>query len=238
MDAAQRIAAILGNSQQQLRSGPQTQDLTPESMRRVTPAVRKYQLQGVDFREGDPDYRKARFSNTQERQAPKQISSVQTQQSPQQSESSLKVSSGQFTDVTSRGDSVSVGLRVQQTGKLLTIDGASGEMVGKNLRLESSDDDASYVRFFLEDRGNELVLKLSLDVAALAERVTEIQSSVTERRIEGQGPTFAPAPEDPTEPEEETPCSTGTATEVVVGAQCVGGNLQITTTRVNASSCG
>lgn len=236
LDAASRIASILSNSQQATRSGPQTQDLTPSQMRRVTPGVRKYQLTGLDFREGDPDYRKARYTNSQSRQSPEQISTVQSQKAPQQTESPLKVSGGEFTNVSSQGDSVSVGLRVQPTGQFLTIDQSSNAIVGKNIRLESSSENDGIVKFFLEDRGDELVLKLSLDVENLASRLGIDTVTNNETTIQGEGPVVVNRP-DPTKPEEETPCSGGTSATVITGVQCVNGDLVVTTGQIDAVRC-
>ena len=53
VDAATRLASILGNPNQPTRTGPQTQDLTPEALQYVTSQTRKLQLSNLDFREGD-----------------------------------------------------------------------------------------------------------------------------------------------------------------------------------------
>jgi hypothetical protein len=173
-DAANRIAAILGNAQQTSRTGPQVQDLTPAGLRYVTPATRKYQFSNLDFSAGDPDYRRPLNAATEERSAPVPVSTVQSAMSPQQTQASYRVNSGSYTDARPSGDAVQVGLRVQGTGKVLTLDPPSNSLIGKNVRAESDSSDNGRVRFFIEETGQELVWKLQLQNVYTQEIVTGI----------------------------------------------------------------
>ena len=70
-DAASKIAKILGNPEQALyHAGPQKVDVTPRAMRKITPEVRQHQLQNIDFREADPDYRAPIHRATEESPPP------------------------------------------------------------------------------------------------------------------------------------------------------------------------
>ena len=84
-DAAVKIADVLCNSAQELRhSGPVTTDTTPPSMRFVTPETRKHQLPGLDFREGDPDYRPRKTADSEQRTPRERESTVSEPVPPQQ----------------------------------------------------------------------------------------------------------------------------------------------------------
>jgi len=159
-DAAQKIAAILGNGVQNLvRTNPETVDLTPEALRYVTPERRTYQLPGLDFRQGDPDFRPQQLETSEERSAAQQASTVRREPAPQQTTATYRVKGGKYTDAKGTGESVQVDLKVTGNGRVALLDSQSNTIVGKTLRCEADD---SGLRFFLEETGTELVLRLQL----------------------------------------------------------------------------
>jgi hypothetical protein len=172
-DAATRVAKILANSAQPMRSGPVEVDTTPRNIRQVSPDTRKHQLTNLDFREGDPYYRRNRRPRTEERTRPTPASSVQAASSPQTSENPYRVSAGSFTEARSGADGVEVGLRISGTGPILVQDTASGSLVGKTLRAEADTGEAGFLRFFVEEQAGEYILKLQLDREALAKLIYE-----------------------------------------------------------------
>lgn len=159
-DAAHQIAAILGNGVQNLvRTNPESVDLTPQSLRYVTPDARKYELQGLDFRQGDPDYRPYQLETSEERPDVRQASSVRSDPAPQATQATYRVQGGKFTEARGTGEAVQVDVRVAGNGRVALLDPQSNTIVGKNIRCET---DASGLRFFIEETGSELVLKLAL----------------------------------------------------------------------------
>lgn len=158
-DAAQKIASILGNGVQNLvRTNPETVDLTPESLRYVTPERRTYELPGLDFRQADPDWRPSQFETSEERPDPQQAQTLRREPSPQQTTSTYRVKSGKFTEAKGTGDSVQVDLRVTGKGRGALIDQQGNTLVGKTFRCEADEN----LRFFIEETGTELVWKLQL----------------------------------------------------------------------------
>lgn len=159
-DAAQKIAAILGNGVQNIvRTNPETVDLTPAAMRYVTPERRTYQLPGLDFRQGDPDYRPQQLETSEERPTPKQAQTVRREPSPQATQATYRVKGGKFTEAKGTGEAVQVDVRVAGAGRGALLDPQSNSIIGKNFRCESDSD----LRFFIEETGTELVWKLQLD---------------------------------------------------------------------------
>ena len=181
-DSAVRIARILGNSLQQVRRGPETTDTTSQKLRQVGPDGRKYQFENLDFDDGDPDFRSLRLESSEERQYPTQASTVQETRSPQETQNSFNVSPGGFVSVSSRGDGVEVGIDVSGTGPFLQQDPASGSLTGVSLRAESETGVKGLLRFFIEPRGDEYILKLQFDANALLSFIKEelgIEETVT-----------------------------------------------------------
>lgn len=157
-DAAQKIAAILGNGvQNMVRTNPETVDLTPQSMRYVTPDVRKYELQELDFRQADPYFRPSQGDASEARRVPQQAESVRSDPSPQSTDATYRVKGGRFTDVKGTGDSAQVDLRVAGFGRGVLLDPQGNTLLGKNFRCEADD---SGLRFFIEETGTELVWRL------------------------------------------------------------------------------
>jgi hypothetical protein len=167
-DAATRIARILANSAQPMRSGPVEVDTTPRGLRQVDPGRRKHQLTSLDFLDGDPYHRNRRTRSTEDRPRPTQASSVQAPSSPQSTDRPFNVSAGSFTEARSGADGVEVGLRVSGTGPFLTQDPTSGSLVGKSLRAEADVGPNGFLRFFVEEQAGEYILKLQLDREALS----------------------------------------------------------------------
>lgn len=159
-DAAQKIAAILGNGVQNLvRTNPETVDLTPAAMRYVTPERRTYQLPGLDFRQGDPDYRPQQFETSEERPVAKQAETLRREPAPQATQATYRVKGGKFTEAKGTGEAVQVDLKVAGAGRGALLDPQSNSIIGKDFRCESDSD----LRFFIEETGTELVWKLQLD---------------------------------------------------------------------------
>lgn len=176
-DAAQKIAAILGNGVQNLtRTNPETVDLTPAALRYVTPERRTYQLPGLDFRQGDPDYRPQRFEGSEERPATKQADTLRSEPAPQATQAIYRVKGGKFTEAKGTGEAVQVDLKVAGAGRHALLDPQSNSIIGKDFRCQSDSD----LRFFIEETGTELVWKLQLDgfFAALGTEV-EVVTDVT-----------------------------------------------------------
>ena len=191
-DSAVRIARILGNSMQEMRRGPATTDTTPRSMRQVTPDKRQHQLTNLDFQEGDPDYRQTRLQATEEKVQPTQASTVQTEQSPQETSSPFNVSGGNYVEAKSGGGSVGLGLRVTRTGPFLTQNGEANALVGTHLRTEAECGAEGLIRFFIEKRGEEHIFKLQFSI-------DQLKTIINDAIYEALG--YAPNnPNDPTIP--------------------------------------
>jgi hypothetical protein len=159
-DAAQKIAAILGNGVQNLvRTNPETVDLTPDALRYVTPDRRTYQLPGLDFRQGDPDFRPTQFEASEERPTSKPAETLRREPAPQQTTSTYRVKGGKYTEAKGTGESVQVDLKVSGFGRGAVLDSQSNTIIGKTFRCEA--DEA--LRFFIEETGTELVWRLQLD---------------------------------------------------------------------------
>lgn len=159
-DAAQQIAAILGNGVQTLvRTNPETIDTTPPQLKFVDPDTRKYQLQGLDFRQADPDFRPTRLETAENRQEQKPQSNQTSATAPQTTDKPFAVAPGRFMDVKSGSDKTQIDLRVMGNGRVALIDSQANSLIGKGMRCES---DASGLRFFVEETGTEIVFKLGL----------------------------------------------------------------------------
>lgn len=191
-DAANRIAQILGAAVSAGRVVPQEVDTTPRSMRYVTRGIRKHELTNFDFRDSDPYYRKPRGTASEDRERPEPVSTVRTEQSPQQTDSPFNVAGGSFTSSITRGDQVSVGLNINGPDRsIATVDSTSNAIVGKRVRAET---DASGLRFFIEETGQELVWRLQFFAGGDAglEVVTGVELTpaglvVTKQRIAAIG---------------------------------------------------
>lgn len=191
-DAANRIAQILGASISAERVAPPQVDTTPRSMRYVTRGIRKHELTNFDFRDSDPYYRKPRGTTSEDRERPEPVSTLRTEQSPQQTDSPFNVAGGSFTSSITRGDQVSVGLNINGPDRsIATVDSTSNAIVGKRVRAET---DASGLRFFIEETGQELVWKLQFFAGGDAglDVVTDVRLTteglvVTKQRIAAIG---------------------------------------------------
>ncbi len=166
--AANQIASAIFNA---VPRSPQAVDTTDPGMRSVGPQERAGQFPNLDFREGDPDFRPQRGTSSENRPRPTQLKSLQENLSPQQKRDPSGIKGGSFTETKSRGDNTTVGLKLETTGKILTVNEGSESLVGKNLRMDSKNSQEGGVRFFLEEIGNEIVLKLDIDWNLLAKTV-------------------------------------------------------------------
>lgn len=166
-DAAVRIAKILANSAQPMRSGPVEVDTTPRGIRNVTPNRRKFQLTNLDFVEGNPDHRRRRTGPSESRSRPAPASAIQTAAAPQASENPFNVSPGTYTETRSGANGVEVGLRIAGTGAFITQDPSSGTLVGKSIRAEADAGENGLVRFFVEEQAGEYVFRLQVNTASL-----------------------------------------------------------------------
>lgn len=188
-ESAAEIAYLLANPAQEVLSGPQKVDTTPRNMRLVTPDARRHSLKNLDFRDADPDHRRLRTPMTEERVRPQPPNAIRDIASPQQTDAAFNVATGSFTEARSSGDSVQVGLRISGPDQsLATIDNTGNAIVGKSFRAET---DASGLRFFIENSGQELVWKLQSSGAGDAggiEVVTDVTLSssglvITKQRL-------------------------------------------------------
>lgn len=155
--AATIIANILGNSVQTLRhSGEMIHDTTPQGLRQVSPESRQHVLTNIDFREGDPDYRRQATQDSEQRPLPQPNSTVVRSQSPQESQSSLsRTTSGVFTEVAPAGDSSAINLRIKGGGTFPVLDHATNTILAKRLRAESD----GIVRLQIEEGPEEVAIK-------------------------------------------------------------------------------
>jgi len=236
IDTATRIATILGNPNQETRSGPQVQDLTPKSLRYVDSQTRKLQLSNLDFNEGDPDFRRSHVQPGQESLRPTQISSVQSSVAPQSSSASLGVAAGNFTSVKSQGDSVQVGLNVKGKGNLMSMNQGGDQLLGKNLRVDAQSLQESGLSASLENYGNEMAIKMSVDLPQLNQALSQTnQSSTTTTNGGGGDRNFNPIPQPG--PGVSQCDTTSDRTTVVTGVSCVNGNLVVTTGTIPVVRC-
>lgn len=192
-DAAVRIAQILSNSAQPMRSGPVEVDTTPSGMRKVDGSRRKHQLTSLDFRDGDPYHRKKKLQRTEDRPRPTQASAIQSAHPPQSSDKPFNVSPGSFAETRSMADGVELGLRVAGTGPFLTQDQASGTLIGKSLRAEADAGENGFLRFFVEEQAGEYVFRLQIDRSKLRELVFELLGLDAPSPSDDQFPQPTPA---------------------------------------------
>lgn len=159
-DAATTIARVLTNPQHVGRSGPSEVDTTPRNLRRVTPDARRHTLPGLDFRDGDPDYRHPRLPTSEEQTEPEPPPNIQIDVAPQQVNNiAFNVAPGGFANAIPRGKAVEVGMRVKGPDRsVATLDTTSSSIVGKRIRAEA--DPQTGLRFFIEDTGQELIWKI------------------------------------------------------------------------------
>ena len=231
VDTATRLATILGNPNQETRSGPQVQDLTPKALRYVDGQTRKLQLSNLDFNEGDPDFRRSHVRPGQEASRPTQISSVQSSVAPQASSASLGVSAGSFTSVKSQGDSVQVGLNIKGKGNLMAMSQGGDQLLGKNLRVDAQSLQESGLSASLENYGNEMAIKMGVDLPKLSDAIAGSSSNTANSPSPGPGTGTEPGPND-------NPCdTTSDRTTVVTGVSCVNGNLVVTTGTIPVPNC-
>ena len=175
-DAAAQIAQILSNGRQELASSnPVKLDLTPRSLRFVTPEIRKLQLTNLDFRQADADYRRQLTPSGEGRPVPQQESSVQESIAPQATDGTYRVASGKYTDALGAGDAVKVDLRVSGAGTSVFLDPPGNTLVGKTLRAESGGSDSGRLRFFISETGSEVVWNLQTENVYEFEVVTNVE---------------------------------------------------------------
>lgn len=167
------IGRIFGNSLQEMRRGPETKDVTNPKMRAVGPEGRKQQFQNIDFRQGDPDYRKFKKELSEEKPRPIRPGTVQKDKDPTQTDNYFNVESGPFVQVEPSSDGVEVGLRIVGTNPIMTQDAESGAIIGKRIRCNAGQQ-TGLINFNLEPREDEYILNLSLDLTALANALADI----------------------------------------------------------------
>lgn len=178
--AATIIANIFANSVQTMRhDGQLVHDTTPSGLRQVTPESRTHTLTNLDFREGDPDYRRQSSQDSEDRPRPIPNSTVVESRSPQESTSSLsRVAGGAFTDITPSGDSSTVTLRIKGSGNFPVLDYATNSIIAKSFRAESD----GFVRLQIEERPNEVVFRASTNTGSGAMKPIDV---LTDLRFTG-----------------------------------------------------
>ena len=174
--AATILSNILANSVQALRhNGEIIHDQTPPGLRQVSPDDRTHRLTNLDFRDGDPDYRRQRSSDSEQRTRAIQADTVNISVAPQQTVASFRIKGGAYTSVEPAGDSAAVSLRVAGAGDCMFRDPANNLLIGKNLRAECDASDLSRLRFFIERRPDEVVFKLSTSNVSTVDVVTGVE---------------------------------------------------------------
>jgi hypothetical protein len=176
--AATIIANIFANSVQTMRQGGEViHDQTPQGMRQVTSSDRTHRLTNLDFRDGDPDYRRQRVQDSESAERPVPQNTINVTLPPQQTQSTYRISSGDYTNVESAGDTAKVNLRVNGSGDCMFRDPSANMLVAKKLRAECGGDDQALLRFFVEQRPDEVVWKLSTNNLQKMQVVTDINYS-------------------------------------------------------------
>lgn len=202
--AASEIARILSNPQQELRTGPIKQDLTPRNMRQVRRDDR-LTLPGLDQRDDDPYYRRQVNPTSEERYTPTPTSAVTGTAAPQQTEDAAGTVAGQFIETSPDGEAAKISLRLNgEEGGIVTAQYSDGSLRSKAFRAES---DAGSLRFSIEDYGSEIVWKLMFmeRIGASVDVVTNVELDgnnirVSKARVypvawEPLDPTFIPVEE-------------------------------------------
>lgn len=176
--AATIIANIFANGVQTMRQGGEViHDQTPPGLRQVTPSDRTHRLTNLDFRDGDADYRRQRVQDSERADRPAPQSTVVGTLPPQQTASSYRLSSGDYTTVEPSGDTAKVNLRVNGSGDCLFRDPSANMLVAKKLRAECGGADQSRMQFFIEPRPDELVFKLATTNVESVQVVTDVSYS-------------------------------------------------------------
>lgn len=141
-DLASQLANILANGAQQMRrSGEQVTDKTRPGLRMVAPDDRKHQFRNLDFREGDPDHRRQRVRDSEERASPIPPATVINEIAPQETDVAFNVAGGAYTEAVAAGESVRVGLRIAGGGRMPVLDQPSNTIVGKTFRAATNSDE-------------------------------------------------------------------------------------------------
>jgi hypothetical protein len=193
-DAAVRIATILGNSGQPMRRGPETTDTTNPAMAQVSSNDAKHWLTNTDFKEGDPDHRPQRTNKSENKSRPTQASSLQSTKTPQATDKPFNISGGTYTSTSAEGDGTAIGLNVKGKGMFLAQDGEANSLLGIKIRADCDPGKYGILRFFEELRGNELLLRLSLDENALQDLIeSKVNSLLNGSRFTGGGPSILDA---------------------------------------------
>ncbi len=173
--AATIISNIFANSVQTMRQGGEVvHDQTPQGMRQIASSDRTHRLTNLDFRDGDPDYRRQRVQDSERAVRPVPQSTVSTTLPPQQTQSTYRISSGAYTTVESAGDTAKVNLRVNGSGDCMFRDSSANVLVAKKLRAECGGDDLSRLQFFIEPRADEMVFKLATTNVGNVQVVTDV----------------------------------------------------------------
>lgn len=179
------IGRIFGNSLQEMRRGPETKDVTNPKMRSVNPTGRKQQFKNLDFREGDPDYRKLKKTLSENKLPPTKPGTVQQDKDPTQTDNYFNVESGPFVQVEPKAEGVEIGLRIVGTQPIMCQDAESGAIVGKRIRCNAGQQSA-LINFNLEPRDDEFILNLSLDLKELANALSVVISEDEVEQETGQ----------------------------------------------------
>lgn len=180
-DDATAIANILGNGIQSLRhSGQVTVDNTPQDLRYVTPEERKLRFQNLDSRENDPDYRKRRAEDSEQRPDIEPEPNVVVGLPPQQANAKFRVAAGAFTDVAGNGQAAQVNVRHSVAGRpakglpMAMLDAAANEIVAKAPRATVGPNDGT-AKLEITENQREVVWNLQMLNRADYDVVTGIE---------------------------------------------------------------
>lgn len=182
-DAAARIANVLGNGEQSLRhSGEVTIDTTPKDLRQVDGTKRKQRFPNLDFRDGDPDYRRRRTSKSERRRKKKRAPNVTSSSPPQADPSGATIGlvPGPLTDIGCVDGNAAVGVRHIPRGRpvgrlpVAMVDAASDAFVSKSPKAKVAPRDGS-LRLDIRENNSELIWDLQLRNRVDLEVVSKIE---------------------------------------------------------------
>lgn len=182
-DAAAKIANVFGNGEQALsHSGEVTIDTTPKDIRQVDGAKRKQRFPGLDFRDGDPDYRRRRTDKSERKVKKKRAPNVTTSSPPQADPggATIGIVPGPLTDVGCIDGNAAVGVRHVPRGRpaaglpVALVDAAADALVSKAPRAKVNANDGS-LRMDIRENNAELIWDLQLRNRVDLEVVSKIE---------------------------------------------------------------
>lgn len=168
MDAATKIANVLGNSIQEMRhDGPVEIDSTPSGLRQVSAAERKVRFTNLDVRLNDPDHRQQRVASSEERREKEPDPNVTVSVPPQQTDANFRVAGGSLTEIAGDGQAAAVNVRNVVAGRppaglpITMLDSQANQLVGKEPQARVLHNDGT-ARMDLRETGRDLTWTLQM----------------------------------------------------------------------------